>query len=79
MRWYLSVLEDYRGFRGRARRAEYWRHLIGLVPHVGPIVLPVFFALEGEPRENRFGPSPRPLPDPRMVYPRIGVGQAGAG
>jgi uncharacterized membrane protein YhaH (DUF805 family) len=35
-----------------------WWILIGLVPIVGFIILIVFFALDGDPGPNRFGPPP---------------------
>lgn len=28
MTWYLAVLKDYAGFRGRARRREYWMFIL---------------------------------------------------
>ena len=28
MTWYLAVLNDYAGFRGRARRREYWMFIL---------------------------------------------------
>ncbi len=39
-----------------------WWILIGLVPLVGFIVLLVFFASEGKPNENKFGPNPKLAP-----------------
>ena len=36
-----------------------WWLLIGIVPVVGIIVLIVFYAQEGEPGENQYGPSPK--------------------
>lgn len=49
-----------------------WWLLIGLVPVIGPIVLLVFFVLDGTVGPNRFGPDPKgrtlddvgPQPDP---------------
>ncbi|WP_409422662.1 DUF805 domain-containing protein [Pseudaeromonas sp. ZJS20] len=36
-----------------------WWMLIGLIPLIGAIVLLVFFCLEGEKQENRFGADPK--------------------
>lgn len=36
-----------------------WWQLIGLVPLVGVIVLIVFFATDGHPGTNKYGPSPK--------------------
>ncbi|MFY1634608.1 DUF805 domain-containing protein [Solwaraspora sp. WMMB335] len=36
-----------------------WWILIGIIPIIGTIVLLVFFALDGTPGPNRFGPSPK--------------------
>ncbi|HEY0770786.1 MAG TPA: DUF805 domain-containing protein [Sphingobacteriaceae bacterium] len=40
MNWYLEVLTNYVGFRGRARRKEYWMFtLINFIFSVGAIVM----------------------------------------
>ena len=36
-----------------------WNLLWGLVPLIGPIMLIVFYATEGTPGPNRFGPDPK--------------------
>lgn len=36
-----------------------WFILLGLIPFVGGIILIVFYATEGTPGANRFGPSPK--------------------
>ena len=36
-----------------------WWLLIGLIPLVGIIVLIVFFATEGQPGDNQYGPNPK--------------------
>jgi uncharacterized membrane protein YhaH (DUF805 family) len=36
-----------------------WLLLIGLIPLVGPIVLLVFYVIDGDPGENQYGPSPK--------------------
>ena len=36
-----------------------WWCFIGLVPVVGSIILLVFFALDSQPGENRYGPNPK--------------------
>ena len=36
-----------------------WWILIGIVPLVGGLVLLIFALFEGDPGENRFGPSPK--------------------
>ena len=36
-----------------------WWLLIGLVPLIGLIVLIVFFATDGEPGDNEYGPNPK--------------------
>lgn len=41
-----------------------WWLFIGLVPFVGGIILLVFCCLDGEPEENRFGPSPKSVENP---------------
>lgn len=32
MDWYLKVLKNYVGFRGRARRKEYWMFILVFLP-----------------------------------------------
>lgn len=39
-----------------------WWCLMMLIPYAGPIVMLIFFVQEGEPYENRYGPSPKPVP-----------------
>lgn len=41
------------------RNLRGWWVLIGLVPVAGMIVLIVFFAMDGDAGQNRFGPSPK--------------------
>ena len=36
-----------------------WWLLLALIPLIGAIVLLVWFVMEGEPGENRFGPDPK--------------------
>lgn len=36
-----------------------WWILLGLIPLIGPIVLLIFFVLDSQPGENRFGPNPK--------------------
>lgn len=36
-----------------------WWMLIALVPFAGAIVLLIFFVLDSDPQENRFGPNPK--------------------
>jgi uncharacterized membrane protein YhaH (DUF805 family) len=36
-----------------------WWLLIGLIPFIGAIILLVFFCLDSEESENRFGPNPK--------------------
>lgn len=36
-----------------------WMLLIGLIPFVGPIVLLVFYLIDGQPGENQYGASPK--------------------
>lgn len=36
-----------------------WWWFIGLIPLVGWIILLIFFATEGQPGENQYGPSPK--------------------
>jgi uncharacterized membrane protein YhaH (DUF805 family) len=36
-----------------------WWLLIGLLPLVGEIILIVFYALDGQPGENQYGPNPK--------------------
>lgn len=36
-----------------------WWLLLGIVPLVGPIVLLVFFASDGNPDDNQYGPNPK--------------------
>lgn len=38
-----------------------WWWLIGLVPFVGGIILLVFWCLDSQPGENRYGPNPKGL------------------
>jgi uncharacterized membrane protein YhaH (DUF805 family) len=40
MNWYLSVLKNYTGFSGRARRTEYWMFAL-----IDGIILVVLYAL----------------------------------
>ncbi|MFI9274281.1 DUF805 domain-containing protein [Kitasatospora sp. NPDC052896] len=52
MNWYLAVLRNYVGFRGRARRKEYWMFflfnlIIDAVLAILGNLLNVGFALEG--------------------------------
>ena len=35
MDWYLKVLKNYVGFRGRARRKEYWMFILVTISLVG--------------------------------------------
>ncbi|MDR3608381.1 MAG: DUF805 domain-containing protein [Oligoflexia bacterium] len=39
-----------------------WWMFFSLIPIIGPITLVVFFATDGQPEENRFGPSPKSGP-----------------
>ncbi len=39
-----------------------WWVLIGLIPIIGLIVLIVFWATAGKPRENAYGPNPQEVP-----------------
>ena len=39
-----------------------WWILIGIIPIIGWIVLIVFYAAEGQPNANQFGPTPRLTP-----------------
>jgi uncharacterized membrane protein YhaH (DUF805 family) len=110
--WYLSVIKNYAGFSGRARRQEFWMFVLfnviaaailaivdavvgtslliilywlavllptlavtvrrlhdtgrsgfwiflGFIPLVGGIILIVFYALEGQPSDNQYGPNPK--------------------
>ena len=50
MDWYLKVLKNYVGFRGRARRKEYWMFILVNI---------IFNCQAGTPGENRFGPDPK--------------------
>jgi uncharacterized membrane protein YhaH (DUF805 family) len=45
MNWYLSVLKNYAGFSGRARRQEYW--MFALVNVVVTIVLSALARISG--------------------------------
>ena len=36
-----------------------WFILLGLIPLVGPIILLVFFVMDGTAGDNRFGPNPK--------------------
>jgi uncharacterized membrane protein YhaH (DUF805 family) len=36
-----------------------WWLLLGIVPFIGPIVLLVFFASDGNPDDNEYGPNPK--------------------
>ncbi|MFJ1708762.1 DUF805 domain-containing protein [Kitasatospora sp. NPDC088346] len=36
-----------------------WWLLISLIPVVGPIILLVFLATEGQPNDNQYGPNPK--------------------
>jgi uncharacterized membrane protein YhaH (DUF805 family) len=44
-----------------------WFVLLGLIPCIGGIVLLVFYASDGDPGENRFGPQPSPLSSDRFT------------
>jgi uncharacterized membrane protein YhaH (DUF805 family) len=39
-----------------------WWLLISLIPLIGAIVLVVFFATDGEPQPNAYGPDPKAIP-----------------
>jgi uncharacterized membrane protein YhaH (DUF805 family) len=39
-----------------------WWLLISLIPLIGAIVLVVFFATDGEPQPNAYGPDPKAVP-----------------
>jgi len=41
-----------------------WWYWLGLVPIVGPIILIVWFAMEGTRGDNKYGPDPLANPDP---------------
>jgi uncharacterized membrane protein YhaH (DUF805 family) len=41
-----------------------WWQLIALIPLIGTIILIVFFATEGEPGDNAYGPNPKLAPAP---------------
>jgi uncharacterized membrane protein YhaH (DUF805 family) len=36
-----------------------WWYFLGLIPIVGGIILIVFYAMDSEPGENRYGPNPK--------------------
>lgn len=36
-----------------------WWILLGIIPLVGPIILIVFYATEGAPTDNAYGPNPK--------------------
>lgn len=38
-----------------------WLFLLGLIPFVGGVILLVFYLLDSQPGENRFGPNPKDL------------------
>lgn len=125
MSWYLTVVQKYAVFSGRARRMEYWMFvlvnslisialmacefavarqaptlsflsaiyalamllpslgvsvrrlhdtgrsgwwlLIGLIPLLGAIVLLVFFASDGTPGDNQYGPNPKSVGAPAFA------------
>ncbi|MER8185127.1 DUF805 domain-containing protein [Kitasatospora sp. NPDC094015] len=52
-----SLAVGFRRLHDTGRSA--WWLLIGLVPVVGPIVLIVFAASEGQPGDNQYGPNPK--------------------
>jgi len=45
-----------------------WWILIGIVPLLGALVLMIFALFEGDPGENRFGPSPKAANDPTLGF-----------
>ena len=45
-----------------------WWILIGIVPLLGALVLMIFALFEGDPGENRFGPSPKAAKDPTLGF-----------
>jgi len=45
-----------------------WWILIGIVPLLGALVLMIFALFEGDPGENRFGPSPKAPKDPTLGF-----------
>ena len=45
-----------------------WWILIGIVPLLGALVLMIFALFEGDPGENRFGPSPKAPKDPALGF-----------
>ena len=36
-----------------------WWQLIGLVPFIGVLVLIIFFVLDSNPGDNKYGPNPK--------------------
>jgi uncharacterized membrane protein YhaH (DUF805 family) len=53
MTWYLAVLRNYAGFRGRARRREYW--MFALVNAIIGIALAGIGKLTNMPQTGTFG------------------------
>jgi uncharacterized membrane protein YhaH (DUF805 family) len=45
-----------------------WWLLISLIPLIGAIVLVVFFATDGEPQPNAYGPDPKAVPGEFPVF-----------
>ena len=45
-----------------------WWLLIGIIPLIGWIVLIVFFATDGEPQPNTYGPNPKAVPGEAAVF-----------
>jgi uncharacterized membrane protein YhaH (DUF805 family) len=45
-----------------------WWILIGIVPLLGALVLMILALFEGDPGENRFGPSPKAPKDPALGF-----------
>ncbi|MBL4606269.1 MAG: DUF805 domain-containing protein [Pseudomonadales bacterium] len=60
----LAVLLPYFGVGIRrlhdTNRSGWWL-LIGFIPIVGPIVLIVFFCLDSDPDENKYGENPKTI------------------
>jgi uncharacterized membrane protein YhaH (DUF805 family) len=46
-----------------------WWILIGLIPIVGPIILLVFYATEGDAGDNQYGPDPKAAERGGAVFP----------
>jgi uncharacterized membrane protein YhaH (DUF805 family) len=45
-----------------------WLQLIGLIPIVGWILLIVWYATEGQPGDNQYGPNPKGMGTPAAGY-----------